>query len=95
MKIQNFTALKKANRLKADILEIAYFFNEDKEEDFYNLNLLEELHYNDLIDDEEYKQLTELFERIYNVIETAESNFLKQEIEDNKRILKLKTKKRK
>ena len=42
MKIQNFTALKKANRLKADILEIAYFFNEDKEGDFYNLNLFYE-----------------------------------------------------
>lgn len=95
MKIQNFTALKKANRLKADILEIAYFFNEDKEGDFYNFNLLEELHYNDLIDNEECKQLEELFRRIYTQIETAESNFLKQEIQNDKRILKLQTKKRK
>lgn len=95
MKIQNFTALKKANRLKADVLEIAYFFDEDKESDFYNFNLLEELHYNDLIDNEECKQLEELFKRIYNVIETAESNFLKQEIQNDKRLLKLQTKKRK
>lgn len=95
MKIQNFTALKKANRLKADILEIAYFFNEDNEDDFYNFNLLEELHYNDLIDNEECKQLEELFRRIYTQIETSESNFLKQEIQNDKRILKLQTKKRK
>ncbi len=95
MKIQNFTALKKANRLKADILEIAYFFNEDKEGDFYNFNLLRELYYNDLIDNEEYKQLEELFRRIYTQIETAESNFLKQEIQNDKRILKLQNKKRK
>ena len=95
MKIENFTALKKANRLKADILEIAYFFDEDKEGDFYSINLLDELFANDLIYDKEYKQLTELFERIYNVIETAESNFLKQEIQNDKRILKLQTKKRK
>jgi hypothetical protein len=95
MKIQNFTALKKANRLKADILEIAYFFNEDKEGDFYNLNLLDELWSNDLIDNEECKQLEELFRRIYTKIETAESNFLKQEIQNDKRILKLQNKKRK
>ena len=95
MKIENFTALKKANRLKADILEITYFFDEDKEGDFYSINLLDELFANDLIYDEEYKQLTELFERIYKVIETAESNFLKQEIQNDKRLLKLQTKKRK
>jgi len=95
MKIQNFTALKKANRLKADILEIAYFFNEDKESNFYNINLLDELYYNNLIYNEEYKQLTELFERIYTQIETAESNFLKQEIQNNKRLLKLQNKKHK
>ena len=95
MKIENFTALKKANRLKADILEIAYFFDEDKEGDFYSINLLDELFANDLIHDKEYKQLTDLFERIYNVIETAESNFLKQEIQNDKRLLKLQTKKRK
>ena len=95
MKIENFTALKKANRLKADILEIAYFFNEDKEVDFYNFNLLDELHYNDLIDNEECKQLEELFRRIYTQIETAESNFLKQEIQNDKRLLKLQNKKRK
>ena len=95
MKIQNFTALKKANRLKADILEIAYFFNEDDERDYYNLNLLDELYSNDLIDNEECKQLEELFRRIYTQIETAESNFLKQEIQNDKRILKLQTKKRK
>ena len=95
MEIQNFTALKKANRLKADILEIAYFFNEDKEGDFYNLNLLDELWSNDLVNNEEYKQLEELFRRIYTKIETAESNFLKQEIQNDKRILKLQNKKRK
>ncbi len=95
MKIQNFTALKKANRLKADILEIAYFFNEDKEGDFYNINLLDELWSNNLINNKEYEQLEELFRRIYMKIETAESNFLKQEIQNDKRILKLQNKKRK
>jgi hypothetical protein len=95
MEIQNFTALKKANRLKADILEIAYFFDEERESRFFDLNLLEELHSNNLIYNEEYKQLQELFERIYNEIETAESNFLKQEIQNDKRLLRLQNKKRK
>jgi hypothetical protein len=80
MEILNFTGLKKANRLKADILEIAYFFNEERKQDFYNINLLDELYSNELIEKEEYKQLTELFERIYNKIEREEIKFLKRKI---------------
>jgi hypothetical protein len=80
MEIVNFTALKKANRLKADILEIAYFFNEERKQDYYNINLLDELYSNELIEREEYKQLTELFERIYNKIEREEIKFLKRKI---------------
>jgi hypothetical protein len=80
MEIVNFTALKKANRLKADILEIAYFFNEERKQDYYNINLLDELYSNELIEKEEYKQLTELFERIYNKIEREEIKFLKRKI---------------
>ena len=80
MEIVNFTALKKANRLKADILEIAYFFNEERKQDYYNINLLDELYSNELIEKEEYKQLTELFERIYNKIEREEVKFLKRKI---------------
>jgi hypothetical protein len=80
MEIVNFTALKKANRLKADILEIAYFFNEERKQDYYNVNLIDELYSNELIEKEEYKQLTELFERIYNKIEREEIKFLKRKI---------------
>lgn len=80
MEIVNFTALKKANRLKADILEIAYFFNEERKQDYYNINLIDELYSNELIEKEEYKQLTELFERIYNEIEREEIKFLKRKI---------------
>ena len=43
MKITNFTGLKKANRLKSDISEIAYFFEDDRKQDFYNINLLDDI----------------------------------------------------
>ena len=88
MKIENFISLKKANRLKADISEITYFFEEDRKQDFYNINLLDELWSNNLIFNDEYKQLTELFERIYNEIEKAEKDFLNVQIKENKKINK-------
>ena len=88
MKIKNFISLKKANRLKADILEIAYFFKEDRKQDFYNINLLDELWSNNLIFNDEYKQLTELFERVYNEIEKAEKDFLNVQIKEDKKKIK-------
>lgn len=88
MKITNFTGLKKANRLKADISEIAYFFEEERKQDFYNINLLDELWSNNLIFNDEYKQLTKLFERIYNEIEKAEKDFLNVQIKEDKKKIK-------
>lgn len=81
MEITNFIGLKKANRLKADILEIAYFFNDEKrKQDFYNINLLDEIYSFGLIDEEKHKELIELFENIYNEIERAENKFLNVQI---------------
>ena len=80
LEINNFITLKKANRLKADILEIAYFFEDDRKQDYYNINLLDELYSNGLIEDDKYKELTELFENIYNEIEKAEKEFLNVQI---------------
>lgn len=92
--INNFVSLKKANRLKADILEICYFFEDDRKQDFYNVNLLDEIWSNGMIENDEYKQLKELFERIYNEIETAEKKFLNvQIIEDKKKIKQQKKRK--
>ena len=94
MIITNFTGLKKANRLKADILEIAYFFEDDRKQDYYNINLLDELWSNGLIENDKYKELTELFENIYNEIEKAEKDFLNVQIKQDKKLIKQQNKRK-
>lgn len=90
MKITNFTGLKNANRLKNDLEQLIYFYEEDEnnKRPFYSLNLLDELYSNSLINSEKLDELKEFFEDIRFKIEKEEKRFLNMQIEENKKKIK-------
>ena len=90
MKIHNFISLKNANRLKNELENLIYFYEEDEnnKRPFYNLNLLDELYSNNLINAEKLDELKEFFEDIRFKIEKEEKRFLNMQIEENKKLIK-------